>query len=265
MIEHFCYLDWANKYKNVPLAIVGSGPSLDCCRPELYLSAPCVFALNATITETYRHKDCWWVVNDMDQFLKKKKIYVGTFSRMVNYDRWQLVTPRKFLPGKDGDVEWINAKNNRRTGPVDKRISHKQNATVAWFEQLNKRHGFIQVGHSVVKTALDVANCWGFSPIVMFGIDLALYEKNGKKVETYNSNITKKPKMYYARPFSWKSIPLNIYRGKMNLARLDLKECRESWHDEIYLHEKTGYDKAPFRIMKESEIREVFRGETVRY
>lgn len=212
--------DWAGRFEGIPLAIVAPGPSFDLVPPELFGLCP-VMALNHAITAVYGQKRHWWVSNDHDRTFNNTSLCQRLLTDLAGYAPWRTITNRKFIPGKFGDVDWIDHRGNPKK-PMKWRLPLPKGSTVWWYHENERHDGHLYHGHSVLELALEVGTLWGFDPIVLLGVDLELL------------GTPKKP-IYYARPWQWKDIPRKILKShKLSDMILSLRAQRERWPGNIY-------------------------------
>ncbi|UCG53576.1 MAG: hypothetical protein JSW58_08460 [Candidatus Latescibacterota bacterium] len=243
--------DWAGRFTGVPLAIWGPGPSYDIVPPDLKRLG-WNFALNNTITEFLDDPDVFWVSNDHDRTFENVNIRRHMLPILKNWKPWRTITNRKFIPGEFGDIDWIDHKGNAK-GPTDFRLPcPKEDLEVWWYHENEGFEGYLYHGDSVLELALEVATLWGFSPIVLFGIDLQLLKKP-RPAEP----------QYYAKPWQWKETPRRILKGhKLSDMILGVRARAEKWKKNIF-HTSPYRPKLPFVKVSFDLAREMLHAERV--
>lgn len=205
-----------------PLAIVSTAPSYD----EVDLTGLeqfDVFAINGAITEHWRHPNCHWVVHDLF------KMWRGPFGKKIaGYHPWRLITRKVYLPGRAGNVPYRAVGGGKIMEPFSWRIpaNEFQKADVYWYTELPELAGFVRPTETSVEVALDVAQWWGHTPVVIVGVDFE--RKDGHD---------------YASPWRWKRCC--IKDRKFVAMRKIFKQKRDSWPERVY-HTSPYWRGAPF-------------------
>jgi hypothetical protein len=203
-----CWKTEKNKFHGTPLAILCTGPSYDAFDLKL-IDGWHVFAINAAITEVYQRPDTFWVCHDLWKIWKS-----GLAKRIPGYDSWNLITRRVYLPGQFGAIDYRAVGGGR----IRKRFQYTIDkgririSRIWWYTELSDQEGYIQAEETVMEIALDVATCWGFSPIVIVGMDMG-------------------PKVYSSK-WDWKSC--KIRPDKFERMKAVLVRERDRWSRKIY-------------------------------
>ena len=208
-----------DQFKNKPLAIYGAGPGFSLL-PYTSLDAH-VFALNCTIAKLWQMKRVFWVSNDHNVTWNHRTIRKKLLPAIKDYSKWKTITQKIFVPGKVGDLNWVDCKGKKHA-PMTFRLPGDRISTIYYYNsgKGNEPLGdYIEAGETVLELALEVATLWGFSPIVLIGCDLHLdNEKN-----------------YYSKQFRWKQTPARMLRGKIEKARKSVIARRKHWAKNIYM------------------------------
>jgi hypothetical protein len=207
-----------------PLAIVATGPSYS--ETDLHaLDRFHVFAINAAITEHWRHPSVWWVVHDLF------KIWRGPFEKKVTgWRSRRLITRKVYLPGRAGDCPYRAVGGGQIKKPFEWRLPPAQVAATeeyTWYTELPGQDGYMEPTETSVEAALDVATWWGFEPIVLVGVDL-------RPVEDQK----------YAEPWRWKRCA--IRPRKFEAMRRQFKQRRSQWPEHVY-HTSPYWKESPFQ------------------
>jgi hypothetical protein len=200
-----------NKYVNTPLAIVATGPSHDLLKPK-DLDGFHILAVNTAITQYFTRQNTWWIVHDL------WKIWRCNFWKLIkDYENWNLITRRVYIPGKFGDIVHHGAKGETFTDPFPWRMKQEwvNRATIYWYSEFPNQPGYIEVSQTTVENALGVATFWGFNPIVLIGVDMGY--------------VNKKP---YGRNWLWKRC--HIKDLKFSKMRKALIDRRKIWAKNVY-------------------------------
>lgn len=202
-----------NQHQNKPLAIVATGPSFSLL-DRTSLQGCHVFALNAAITELHNHSDgLHWVCHDFHKIFRH-----DLRGRIGSYEEWDLITRRVNIPGHFGNVPWrgVGGGQVRHRFPHPMKAQDLARSTVYWYNELKKQEGFLLAEEGVLEIALEVATFWGFSPIVLVGVDM------GAVVDG----------LLYAKRFRWKKC--HIKPGKFAAMKNALIKKRGRWAQEIF-------------------------------
>lgn len=205
--------------------IVGPGPSFSSVPIETY-SGFTVFALNHTITKLFNTcSDVFWVSNDHDRTFAIPHVAKSMNKTLSGWKKWRTITNRKFAPGRIGDITWQD-RHGQWQKPLKWRLPCPDGSEIFWYEETKEREGWLRNGESVIELALEVATLWGFSRVVLIGVDLCLYE--GAKIRV-RQDRDDQDLSYYADGLDWKPIPKNIRRGKMKKVRASVERHLDRW------------------------------------
>jgi hypothetical protein len=194
------------------LAIVSTGPSYDLVDPQTYADWD-IFALNAAITETYKHPNVTWLCHDMPKIWRN-----GFKSRLDRYNNRKVVSRREILPGEFGRADWREGDNERHKERFYYHMRHDEvesTSTFYWYSEFPDQAGYLLSEETVLERALEVATWWGYSPIVLVGVDMG--PVNGQA---------------YGNPWAWKKCYIKPH--KFERMRKVLTKNRSRWPVDVF-------------------------------